>query len=86
MALAEQQAVLDRIEGSMAVLLLGEKQTPLSLPVSRLPAGPKEGDWLKLTMSNGEVVTVQPDPEETARRRQRVQARLDLLRKGQQGK
>ncbi len=86
MASAEQQAVLDRIEGSVAVLLVGEKQTPLNLPASRLPAGTREGDWLRLTLSSGQVVAIQPDPEETNRRRQRVQARLDLLRKRQQGK
>lgn len=78
--------MLDRVEGSVAVLLVGEKQMPLNLPANRLPAATREGDWLKLTMSSGEVVAIQPDPEETTRRRQRVQARLDLLRRRQQGK
>lgn len=86
MASTEQQAVLDRIEGSVAVLLAGEKQTPLHLPASSLPVGAKEGDWLKLMLVNGQVAAIRPDPEETARRRQRIQAKLDLLTKRQQGK
>jgi hypothetical protein len=43
------RAVVDRIEGEIAVLLLGEEETRVELPLSRLPEGSHEGSWLKIS-------------------------------------
>ena len=39
-------AVIDRIAEGVAVLLLGEKETEITIPVKELPAGVTEGTWL----------------------------------------
>jgi hypothetical protein len=54
------RAFVDRIEGEMAVLLLGENEdTEVVLPASFLPEGGGEGAVL--------IVELRFDPEETAR-------------------
>lgn len=42
------KAVVDRFEGDLAVLLVGEDETELVVPRSELPAGAAEGTWLRL--------------------------------------
>jgi len=45
-------AVVDRIEdGTLAVLLVGPDEVELVLDVSVLPAGAREGDWLRITFA-----------------------------------
>ncbi len=63
--------VLDRIEGDLAVLVLGDQ--PFELPVTLLPAGASDGDLLTLTLV--------PDPQATDEaRRQLAQRRTALAR------
>jgi hypothetical protein len=45
----EVSAVIDRLEGDMAVLSLGGGKRTLDVPVSRLPEGASDGDHLRLT-------------------------------------
>ncbi len=42
------RAVVDRIEGEIAVLLLGDEEVRLDLPMRYLPTGVKEGTILSL--------------------------------------
>ncbi len=74
------RAVLDRIEGRVAVMLVGDEEKRIDLSVDRLPAGAREGDWFKVTVENGQIAGLEPDPDETGRRRSLIQAKLELLR------
>ena len=52
------RAYVDRLEGDVASLLLGEdERIPLTVPTQALPAGTREGDVLKLHF--------EPDPGAT---------------------
>lgn len=42
------KAVVDRIEGSVVVLLIGDDEEPVNFPLKHLP-GVKEGDYLTMT-------------------------------------
>ncbi len=81
MAIVEQQAVIDRIEGSLAVILVGEDERMRQVPVSRMPSGAREGDWMKIRLTDGEITSIQTDPEETQRRRSLIEAKLEQLRR-----
>ncbi len=80
-ALQIEKAVIDRFEGLTAIVLVGDEEKMVNLPLDRLPTGAKEGDWLKLTLIGGQVTSVTPDPEETQRRRRLIEAKLEQLRK-----
>jgi len=51
------KAVIDRIEGNLAVLLVGDKETPLNVPLFLLPEKVKEGTWLHLEFSVDDQLT-----------------------------
>ncbi len=73
------KAVIDRVEGELAVLLLGDKgEFKLNLPLSLLPDGCKEGDVLKLSFER--------DPAATEQARERVSGLIEKLKKKSQGK
>lgn len=42
------QATIDRFEGNIAVLLVGEEGTPVNVPRSALPGDATQGDVLRL--------------------------------------
>lgn len=44
-------AVIDRFEDDKAVLLLGEDEKKVVFPVSELPEGAEEGDYLKIKIT-----------------------------------
>ncbi len=60
--------VVDRIEGSLAVVDTGDGR--LEIPLSALPKDTKEGTVLRLAS----------DPDEEARRKQTVRSLFDRLR------
>lgn len=66
------EAVVDRLESGYAVLLVGEKEIRVDIPLELLPGGVSEGDWLKLDL--------EPDPGLTAERRGKIQNLLDKLK------
>jgi hypothetical protein len=73
------KAVIDRVEGELAVLLLGDKgEFKLNLPISLLPEGCKEGEVLN--------VSFERDPEATDQARERVTGLMEKLKKKSQGK
>ena len=54
------KAVIDRFEGELAVLLLGDKgEFRLNFPLSLLPAGCKEGDILNISIERDLATTEQ---------------------------
>jgi hypothetical protein len=77
-----EQAVLDRFEGEIAVLLIGTAQRPLDVPRSQLPPEAHEGQWLRLELSDGQLVRVEIDLEATEAARARIQEKLERLRRG----
>ncbi len=42
------KAVIDRIENGTAVILLGDDEVLLDVPIHYLPEGIKEGTWLRV--------------------------------------
>ena len=73
------KAVIDRIEGDLAFVLLGENgEFQLNIPISLLPEGIKEGDILK--------ISIERDIEATQETKQKVSGLMDKLKKkGQSG-
>ena len=76
-----QKAVIDRFEGNLAVLLVGEGETKLDVPRASLPKKAKEGDWLRGEIAEGKVVSAEIDAEETAKRKDRIKGLMQRLRK-----
>ncbi|WP_029544953.1 DUF3006 domain-containing protein [Selenomonas sp. AB3002] len=56
-------AYLDRFEGSLAVLLLGEEEKKVNFPKSFLPEEAEEGDYLKIEISRDEEKTAEAEAE-----------------------
>lgn len=77
-----KSAQIDRIEGEWAVVFIeGEKQ-PVNIRVSDLPERAGEGDYLLIEMREGEVVDVALDADGKAKAEQRIQDKLERLRRG----
>lgn len=79
-------AVVDRIEdGETAVILVedeGDVVEQLDVPVDRLPDEARaDGVVLTVTMADGQLINVEPRPEETSERREAMRDRLDRLSK-----
>ncbi len=67
------KAVIDRFEGDYAVVLFGEDEIKVDIPKVLLPERSKEGSWLK--------VGFELDIQETKKRKDRIQSKLDKLKK-----
>ena len=72
------RAVIDRVEGELAVLLVGDESIKLNVPLSLLPVGCKEGDVLN--------ISIERDPEATEQARERVSSLMEKLKKKSQGR
>jgi hypothetical protein len=71
------KAVIDRIEGELAVVLMGENgEFKLNLPLAQLPAGCHEGDILK--------ISIERDPAATEQGKEQVSGRIEKLKKKRQ--
>ena len=71
------KATIDRIEGKIAVLLVGDESTKLNLPLSLLPEGCKEGDVLN--------ISIERDSAATDQSKERVTDLMEKLKKKGQG-
>ena len=71
------KATIDRIEGKIAVLLLGDESIKLNIPISQLPDGCKEGDILNMSFERDVVGTEQA--------KERVSNLMEKLKKKGQG-
>ena len=67
------QAMIDRFEGDLAVLLVGEEGTAVNVPRSDLPGDVRQGDVLRL-----EVVV---DRESTEGARENIQEKIERLKR-----
>lgn len=71
------KVTLDRIEGSIAVLLVrDEEKVKINIPLILLPSGSKEGDILDITIVR--------DEKETEAAKERVTSLLEKLKKKDQ--
>jgi hypothetical protein len=75
-------AVIDRFEGDIAGLLVGEQHALINVLRSRLPRHAREGDYLRIEARDGEVISATVDSEATARAKQRIEEKMDRLRRG----
>lgn len=67
------KTTLDRVENKIAVLLVRpEETTKISIPLSLLPEGSKEGDILNIDITK--------DMQETEQAKERVSSLLDKLK------
>jgi hypothetical protein len=78
------KAVVERFEGSTAILSLGEDGKKMEVPRTDLPEGCKEGDWLKVELNGEKLVKTNPDRAETARARKRIEDKMAALLRGEQ--
>lgn len=74
-----ERAVIDRIDEGLAVLLVGDEERQIVVPLAKLPTGVGPGDWLRVTLEGGQVVQAVPDAGETARRKARIQTKMDRI-------
>jgi hypothetical protein len=80
-----ESAVVDRIVDDVAVLLVGEDETEVSVPLTTLPSDIHEGSWLLVRRSDGEVTVVGIDPASEERQRERVTRRMERLHRDRGG-
>ncbi len=73
------KAVIDRIEGELAVLLMGEDgKIKVNFPLSLLPEGCKESDVLS--------ISIEKDLQATSQVKERTASLMEKLKKKNQGK
>lgn len=77
-----EQAIVDRFEGSYAVLLIGESRRLLDVPRQHLPLHTQEGTWLQVEVRDDQLVAAEIDDAATAAARQRIQDKQARLRRG----
>lgn len=66
------KAVVDRIEGNIAVVLFSDNEVKVNIPLELLPQGTYEGAWLN--------VYFELDSEGTEKQREKIQNLLDKLK------
>jgi hypothetical protein len=77
-----EKAVIDRFEEDKAVLLVGEKQIVTVVNRSALPTEAKEGTWLKLVITHGDIVSIELDEKTTEEKRETIAEKMARLRRG----
>jgi hypothetical protein len=78
-----ERAAIDRIEGEQAVLLVGEGERQVIVPVAALPPGARAGMWLKVRLENEALAKCELDPETARSREERITDKMRrLFRKG----
>lgn len=77
-----KSAIVDRFEGHYVVLLLEGEKLPLNVLRKQLPRNTHEGDYLQVEIVDGQIVKAEPDAEATEQARERIQAKLERLRRG----
>ena len=71
-----RHAVLDRISGQLATLLVGNEEQEMVVDLDALPKGSKEGDWFRVDDKGGFI----PAPGLTRDRKESIRRKLDMLR------
>jgi hypothetical protein len=75
------KAVVDRFEGEWAVLIV--EGQPLNVLRDALPENLREGDCLVMEIEDGQVVNAVIDEAETEAARQRIEEKMERLRRGE---
>ncbi|WP_408956169.1 DUF3006 domain-containing protein [Natroniella sp. ANB-PHB2] len=57
------KAVVDRLEGDYAILLVGEEEIKVDLPQKLLPAETTPGTWLKFSLQIDQETTTDKERE-----------------------
>ena len=70
------KAVIDRFEGDLAVIFIGEEELKAEIPRQLLPAGASEGSWLKISF--------ELNPEGTKIQETKIKGLLEKLKKKKQ--
>lgn len=78
-----EQAVIDRIEDGIAVILLGEAERQVNVPRKQLPKGAREGHWLKVEMAGDQIMRIELDREATETARKLIEEKFERLRRGE---
>jgi tellurite resistance-related uncharacterized protein len=76
------KAVIDRFEGDLAVLIVGEEEQRMNVPRKLLPKQAKEGSWLQLDILDGMPHSITLDDQETENVKHRIAKKLARLRRG----
>lgn len=76
------KAVIDRFEGDLAVLIVGEEEQRMNVSRKLLPKQAKEGSWLQLEILDGMPYNMTLDDQETENVKQRIAEKLARLRRG----
>ena len=76
------KAVIDRFEGDIAVLIVGDDEKRMEVSRKLLPKKAKEGHWLQVEIENGVIGGVIIDEEETNKAKLRIAEKLERLRQG----
>lgn len=79
-----EQAVIDRFEGGLAVLLVGEAERKVIVERKLLPTGVREGDWLQVILKGEKLLQATVDTEARASAEARIADKLERLRRGEQ--
>jgi hypothetical protein len=78
----QMHAVIDRFEGSKAVLLVGEDEHILVVEKKSLPADVHDGTWLIVETNGDQLVSAALDPAGEAQARLRIEAKKAALLRG----
>ncbi|NLX85059.1 MAG: DUF3006 domain-containing protein [Synergistaceae bacterium] len=63
MPIKREKIFVDSINGKKCRLLIGKRALVAELPLSLLPKGTSEGDWLILTLENSPVLRASAEKE-----------------------
>ena len=73
--------VVDRIEDSIAVVLVGEDEREITCPANSLPSGVQAGGAVRLRLDGDRILHMEADPDEDGARAARIGNKLEWLRK-----
>jgi hypothetical protein len=79
------RAVVDRLDGDVAVLLVGPGHTEVHVPAADLPEDVGTGTWVVLDLQLQPPLVLGADPELTGDRASELARRLDALRPDRDG-
>jgi hypothetical protein len=77
------KAVIEKITSDGIEVLLGDEEAEITIQKDKLQhiSNYKVGDWLDVFFEEGKVKSVRLNQEETNKVKNRIQAKMDILRK-----
>lgn len=80
------KATIDRFEENMAVLIFEQGNVRQDVPRELLPASAREGQHVLVDLDGEQISKIVLDEDETTQARERIQAKLERLRRGEHRK